>query len=110
MLEMGILDPAKVTRLALQNAASVAGLLLTTEVMIAEAPKDESSTRLRAAWANRHPDPALQGASLDSLAGAAWATWACKMSTSSRRSTIPPGICGAMSVCAGWRGSASVSP
>ena len=41
MLDMGILDPAKVTRLALQNAASVAGLLLTTEVMIAEAPKDE---------------------------------------------------------------------
>ena len=41
MLEMGILDPTKVTRLALQNAASVAGLLLTTEVMIAEAPKDE---------------------------------------------------------------------
>jgi len=41
MLEEGILDPAKVTRLALQNAASVSGLLLTTEVMIAEAPKDE---------------------------------------------------------------------
>ena len=41
MLEAGILDPTKVTRLALQNAASVAGLLLTTEVMIAEAPKDE---------------------------------------------------------------------
>jgi chaperonin GroEL len=41
MLDFGILDPAKVTRLALQNAASVAGLLLTTEVMIAEAPKDE---------------------------------------------------------------------
>jgi chaperonin GroEL len=41
MLEFGILDPTKVTRLALQNAASVAGLLLTTEVMIAEAPKDE---------------------------------------------------------------------
>jgi chaperonin GroEL len=41
MIESGILDPAKVTRLALQNAASVAGLLLTTEVMIAEAPKDE---------------------------------------------------------------------
>ena len=34
--------PARVTRLALQNAASVASLLLTTEVMIAEAPKDES--------------------------------------------------------------------
>ncbi len=41
MLEEGILDPTKVTRLALQNAASVAGLLLTTEVMIAEAPKDD---------------------------------------------------------------------
>src|ERR1700734_2943246 len=41
MIELGILDPTKVTRLALQNAASVAGLLLTTEVMIAEAPKDE---------------------------------------------------------------------
>jgi chaperonin GroEL len=38
---MGILDPTKVTRLALQNAASVAGLLLTTEVMVAEAPKEE---------------------------------------------------------------------
>jgi len=42
MLDMGILDPTKVTRLALQNAASVAGLLLTTEVMIAEAPKEEA--------------------------------------------------------------------
>src|ERR1700737_3490898 len=41
MLEEGILDPTKVTRLALQNAASIAGLLLTTEVMVAEAPKDE---------------------------------------------------------------------
>jgi chaperonin GroEL len=42
MLEAGILDPTKVTRLALLNSASVAGLLLTTEVMIAEAPKDEA--------------------------------------------------------------------
>ena len=41
MIELGVLDPAKVTRLALQNAASVAGLLLTTEVMVAEAPKDD---------------------------------------------------------------------
>jgi len=40
MLGMGILDPAKVTRSALQNAASVASLLLTTEAMVAEAPKD----------------------------------------------------------------------
>jgi chaperonin GroEL len=41
MIEMGILDPTKVTRLALQNAASVAGLLLTTEVMVAESPKED---------------------------------------------------------------------
>jgi chaperonin GroEL len=41
LIEAGILDPTKVTRLALQNSASVAGLLLTTEVMVAEAPKDE---------------------------------------------------------------------
>jgi chaperonin GroEL len=43
MIEMGILDPTKVTRTALQNAASVASLMLTTEAMIAEAPKDESA-------------------------------------------------------------------
>ena len=42
MIEMGILDPTKVTRLALQNAASVAGLFLTTEASITEAPKEES--------------------------------------------------------------------
>ena len=41
LLEEGILDPTKVTRLALQNAASVAGLMLTTEVMVAEAPRAE---------------------------------------------------------------------
>jgi len=43
MIEMGILDPAKVTRTALQAAGSVAGLMITTEVMIAEAPKDEEA-------------------------------------------------------------------
>ena len=41
MVEMGVLDPTKVTRFALQNAASVASLLLTTEAMVAELPKDE---------------------------------------------------------------------
>ena len=41
LLEQGIIDPTKVTRLALQNAASIAGLMLTTEVMVAEARKDE---------------------------------------------------------------------
>ncbi|MEJ2565599.1 MAG: chaperonin GroEL [Gammaproteobacteria bacterium] len=41
MVEMGILDPTKVTRSALQNAASVAGLMITTEAMVAELPKEE---------------------------------------------------------------------
>jgi chaperonin GroEL len=43
MIGMGILDPAKVTRTALQAAGSVAGLMITTEVMIAESPKDEGA-------------------------------------------------------------------
>ncbi len=41
MVEMGVLDPTKVTRSALQNAASVAGLMLTTDCMVAELPKEE---------------------------------------------------------------------
>ncbi|MEE9339356.1 MAG: chaperonin GroEL, partial [Methylococcaceae bacterium] len=39
MLEMGILDPTKVTRAALQNAASVSGLIITTEAMVADKPE-----------------------------------------------------------------------
>ncbi|MDG1461449.1 MAG: chaperonin GroEL [Luminiphilus sp.] len=42
MIAMGILDPAKVTRTALQAAGSVAGLMITTEVMIADSPKDDA--------------------------------------------------------------------
>jgi chaperonin GroEL len=41
MVDMGVLDPTKVTRTALQNAASIAGLMLTTDCMVAELPKDE---------------------------------------------------------------------
>ena len=41
MIEMGILDPTKVARSALQNAASIAGLMITTEAMVAEAPKKD---------------------------------------------------------------------
>ena len=41
MIEAGIVDPAKVVRTALQDAASVAGLLITTEAMVAEMPKDK---------------------------------------------------------------------
>ncbi|MCP5137458.1 MAG: chaperonin GroEL [Gammaproteobacteria bacterium] len=54
MVEMGILDPTKVTRSALQNAASVAGLMITTECMVAELPKDE---------------PAVGGAGMDPMGG-----------------------------------------
>ncbi|HET9112271.1 MAG TPA: chaperonin GroEL [Burkholderiales bacterium] len=43
MVEMGVLDPTKVTRTALQNAASVASLMLTTDAMVAELPEDKSS-------------------------------------------------------------------
>src|SRR6202162_1035673 len=41
LMEMGVIDPTKVARFALQNAASVASLMLTTEAMVAESPKDE---------------------------------------------------------------------
>jgi chaperonin GroEL len=50
MLEMGIIDPAKVTRTALQNACSIAGLMLTTEVMIADAPKEDKQASEAAGW------------------------------------------------------------
>ena len=40
MIEAGILDPTKVTRTALQNAASIASLMLTTEALVAEIPED----------------------------------------------------------------------
>ena len=43
MIAMGIVDPVKVVRTALQNAASVASLLITTEAMIAELPKKEAA-------------------------------------------------------------------
>jgi chaperonin GroEL len=43
MVEMGIIDPTKVTRTALQNASSVASLMLTTECMVAELPKKEDA-------------------------------------------------------------------
>ncbi|RYB05018.1 chaperonin GroEL [Lichenibacterium ramalinae] len=44
MIQAGIVDPAKVVRTALQDAASVAGLLITTEAMVAEVPKDKSAS------------------------------------------------------------------
>ncbi len=57
LLQAGVVDPAKVTRSALQNAASVAGLLLTTEVLIADKPEKES------------PMPAQGGAGMGGMMG-----------------------------------------
>ena len=51
MFEMGVIDPTKVVRTALQNAASVAGLILTTDAMVAETPKEEHA----------HPAPDMSG-------------------------------------------------
>jgi chaperonin GroEL len=44
LVKMGVLDPTKVTRYALQNAASVAGLILTTDAMVADLPKEDSNS------------------------------------------------------------------
>ena len=49
LVEAGVIDPTKVARTALQNAASVAGLMLTTEAMVAELPKEEG-TAMRRPW------------------------------------------------------------
>ena len=55
MLEFGILDPTKVTRTALQNAASIAGLMITTEAMVAELPKKD--------------EPAMPGGGMGGMGG-----------------------------------------
>ncbi len=44
LIKAGVIDPAKVTRLALQNAASIAGLMLTTEALVAEVPEEEKKS------------------------------------------------------------------
>jgi len=53
MIEMGVLDPTKVVRVALQNASSIAGLMITTEVMIADKPSLHPPTPMPGAeqWA-----------------------------------------------------------
>ena len=44
LVKAGVIDPAKVTRTALQNAASIAGLMLTTEAMVSEIPEDDKGS------------------------------------------------------------------
>ena len=63
MVKAGVIDPAKVTRLALQNAASIAGLMLTTEALVADIQEDDK----KAAGAG------------GTAAAAAWAAWAAGM-------------------------------
>jgi chaperonin GroEL len=57
MLEAGIIDPTKVTRYALQNAASVAGLMLTTEVMVTEIPEEKKAP----AMGHQHGGGGMEG-------------------------------------------------
>ncbi|MEK6605757.1 MAG: chaperonin GroEL [Nitrospirota bacterium] len=57
MLEAGIIDPTKVTRCALQNAASVAGLMLTTEVMVTEIPEEKKAP----AMGHQHGGGGMEG-------------------------------------------------
>jgi chaperonin GroEL len=54
MLQAGIIDPTKVTRCALQNAASVAGLMLTTEVMITELPEEKKEPAMPGGGGHMH--------------------------------------------------------
>jgi len=57
MIKMGILDPTKVVRAALQNAASISGLMITTEAMVAELPEDKAAM------------PAMPGGGMDGMGG-----------------------------------------
>jgi Chaperonin GroEL (HSP60 family) len=57
LVEMGVIDPTKVTRFALQNAASVAGLMLTTDAMIAELPQNDKG----------HPGGGMGGAGMGGM-------------------------------------------
>ena len=50
LIKSGVIDPAKVTRLALQNAASIVSLMLTTEVLIADFKDDEKATAAGASY------------------------------------------------------------
>ena len=91
LVSMGVIDPTKVTRSALQNAASVASLLLTTEAMVAEIPRRSlrAAAAAAAAWA----------------AWVAWAEWTCSVAAQRTRPlrrllrssvaygcTLPPGL------------------
>ena len=54
LVKAGVIDPAKVTRTALQNAASIAGLMLTTEAMVSELPDEDKAKSGHAGRYGRH--------------------------------------------------------
>jgi hypothetical protein len=64
LVAMGVLDPTKVTRTALQNAASIAGLMLTTDCMVAELPEDKPPMAWAVVW-------------VVWVAWVAWVAWTC---------------------------------
>ena len=72
MLKAGIIDPAKVVKAALQNAASVASLLLTTSRCITEIPKEEED----AGGGHDHHDHGMGGGTGWAAWAAAWEAWA----------------------------------
>ena len=73
MLSAGIVDPAKVVRVALQDAASIAGLMITTKAMVAEAPKKKEAA---------------------AMPGGAWAVWAAWTIDRLTRTNPGPPRCG----------------
>ena len=75
LVSKGIIDPTKVVRCALQDAASVARLLITTEAMVAELPKKES------------PVPAMPGGGMGE-----WITNSTAQSETARPGLVPPGL------------------
>ena len=82
MLKMGILDPTKVTRTALQNAASIAGLMITTEAMVTELAKDDE---------HDHAAPAMpdMGGMGGMVAWVAWVAWECNPHSLSHTNSKP---------------------
>ena len=84
MIKAGIIDPTKVSRCALQNAASVAGLMLTTEVMITEIPEEKKEAGRRR-WVDT-TTAAWKGCTKVSLSSDS-----CQLATIMKGSVAPPG-------------------
>ena len=74
--KLGVVDPAKVTRSALENAASVAAMLLTTEALIAEKPEKKPAM------------PAMPGGGMGGGDGLAWVAWAMEWAACGRHAGL----------------------